>query len=135
MKKSVSREINKVTGTVIAITVRIIVTAFLALIMIRGIRYCYDFGHDIFYVKSVDPEPGRAVSITIREGTDTSEAAELLDKEGLIDNKISFIVQAKFFDYTIKPGRYILNTSQTSREMLEVLDAGTPDEDSTETKQ
>ena len=45
-----------------------------------------------------------------------------LPKSGLINNKLIFIIQAKFFDYEVYPGTYTLNTSMTSRDMMKAID-------------
>ena len=118
------RGINRITGAVISIGLRVIIYSFLIVALIEGVRFCYNFGHNIFYVQAVDPSPGRDVRVVIKSGTDEKDAAEMLEDLGLIDNKTSFIVQAKFFEYDIEPGTYELNTSMTSREMLELFNSG-----------
>ena len=45
----------------------------------------------------------------------------MLIKKGLIKNKATFIIQAKFYEYEVHSGTYQLNTSMTSRDILEVL--------------
>ena len=44
-----------------------------------------------------------------------------LEKDGLIHNRYSFIIQAMVYEYEIQPGTYTLNTSMTSRKILEEL--------------
>ena len=100
-----SKGIDNVTKNVIKVSMRLIIYALMILVMIKGATMAYSFGHGIFYAASVEPPPGR-------------------DIEGLIVSKFSFEVQAKFFEYKIKPGNYILNTSQTSRQILDILNVG-----------
>ena len=119
-----TKNINKVTGTVISASGRLIIYAIMLIIAIKGASMAYTFGHDIFYASSVDTTPGTDIEITIDEGTGTSQAAKLLKKEGLINNELSFEVQSKFFELSITPGTYTLNTSETSRQILEDLDEG-----------
>ena len=59
--------------------------------------------------------------MTISEGETASQAADQLAEAGLIKSRYVFMVQAIFYDYTIYPGTYELNTSMTSKEMLEQL--------------
>lgn len=54
-------------------------------------------------------------------GASVSAVGKTLEKEGLINNQYSFIIQAMVYDYEIQPGDYILNTSMTSREILDIL--------------
>lgn len=96
----------------------------LILILIAGIPFAYQFGHSIFYASSVDARPGRDVDVTISEGTSFSQLADMLYDEGIIENKFSFKIQAKFFDIRMHAGEYTFNSSQTSREILEMIDDG-----------
>ncbi len=116
--------INKITGAVIAVTVRIIIILLLVTVVTRGAKTAYEFGHAIFYDSSVDEAPGRDISVEIPASMGTSEVASLLKEKGVIGNRASFIVQARFFEYDIRPGSYVLNSSKTSREILEQLEAG-----------
>ena len=69
----------------------------------------------------MEAEPGTDRTVTISEGETASQAADQLAEAGLIKSKYVFMVQAIFYDYTIYPGTYELNTSMTSKEMLEQL--------------
>ncbi len=124
-----TRQINKITSTVILISIRVVVIAVLIVVTGKGIKAAYSFGHSIFYAESAEEAPGRDITVTIREGTDEKEAGEILFNKGLIKNKYSIIVQAKFFDYKVTPGTYTFNTSQTSREILKQLNEGPPAEE------
>lgn len=121
--------INKLVTTAIAIAVRVIVYSLLAVVIIKGSEISYNFGHEIFYVSSVDEAPGRDVSVRIPKDADAMDTAEQLESLGLIKNEASFYVQCWFFQYDINPGTYTLNTSMTPREMLELIDTG-PESDS-----
>ena len=120
--------VNKMIRTAVAIAVRVIVYSLLAVAIIKGSQVAYNFGHEIFYISSVEEAPGRDVSIRISKGETATDVAEELEDKGLIKNRASFYVQCWFFEYDINPGTYVLNTSMTPREMLELIDAG-PDTD------
>ena len=47
-----TREINKVTGTIIRVSWKLIVYAVVALFLYEGITRGYAFGHDIFFFVS-----------------------------------------------------------------------------------
>ena len=120
--------VNKMIRTAVAIAVRVIVYSLLTVAIIKGSQVAYNFGHEIFYISSVEEAPGRDVSIRISKGETATDVAEELEDKGLIKNRASFYVQCWFFEYDINPGTYVLNTSMTPREMLELIDAG-PDTD------
>ena len=104
------------------------VTSFLGRIviyvMLLGIPFSFQFGHSIFYASSVDSPPGRNVEMTIEDGMSFGKLADKLYESGVIGNKLSFEIQAKFFDIRMHTGEYTFNTSQTSREILEMIDEG-----------
>lgn len=122
--------VNRMISTALAIAVRVIVYSLLTVAIIKGSQVAYNFGHEIFYISSVDEAPGRDVSISIAKGETATDVAEVLEDKGLIKNRASFYVQCWFFEYYINPGTYVLNTSMTPRDMLELIDAG-PDTEST----
>lgn len=111
-----------------------IVIYILILILIAGIPFSYQFGHSIFYGSSVDSYPGRNIEVTIDESTSFSQLADILYSDGIIENKFSFEIQAKFFDIRMHTGDYIFNSSQTSREILEMIDDGTSESNSNDNK-
>ena len=101
-----------------------IVTYILVLIMLVGIPFSYQFGHSIFYASSVDSPPGNNVQVNITDGMNFDELADILYDKGVIENKFSFKIQAKFFEIRMHAGDYTFNTSQTTRQMLEMIDDG-----------
>lgn len=101
-----------------------IVIYIMLLIMLVGIPFSFQFGHSIFYASSVDSPPGRNVEMTIEDGMSFGKLADKLYESGVIGNKLSFEIQAKFFDIRMHSGEYTFNTSQTSRQILELIDDG-----------
>lgn len=125
-----SRKVGKVTSGVLSAIIKLIVYILILLILVRGGIFAYRFGYDIFYAQAMDkPENAKEVTVRIPEGSDAAQAADILMDAGLIDNKISFIIQARFFELKINPGEYTFSTSETSRKMLEVLDDGVTKEE------
>lgn len=127
-----TKEINKITGAVIAISTRLIVIALVILLLYEGVTRGYEFGHEIFYASAVEPEPGKDKPVTIGEGASVVQTAKLLKDNGLITNEYSFIIQAEFFDYKVNPGNYTLNTSMTSREILQMMNENTEEKEEDE---
>lgn len=116
-----TKDINRVTGAIIGISFRLIIYAIAILLIYEGAVKGYEFGHEIFYASSVEEAPGRDMEINVEAGTSVSSVGKELEKDGLINNRYSFIIQAMVYKYEIQPGVYTLNTSMTSREILDVL--------------
>ena len=116
-----TKDINRVTGTIIGISFRLILYALAILLIYKGATRGYEFGHEIFYASAMAAAPGRDMEIQVEAGASVSAVGKTLEKEGLINNQYPFIIQAMVYDYEIQPGDYILNTSMTSREILDIL--------------
>ncbi|MFR1831710.1 MAG: endolytic transglycosylase MltG [Lachnospiraceae bacterium] len=116
-----TKDINKVTGAIIGISFRLIIYAIAILLLYEGATKGYEFGHEIFYASSMEGAPGRDMEITLEPGASVSSVGKRLEKQGLINNQYSFIIQAMVYEYEIQPGTYTLNTSMTSREILDML--------------
>ena len=68
------------------------------------------------------------ITVTIPDGQKDSDTIHKLKKDGLIDNELAMRVQMKFYDYEIQPGTYTLNTSMSSKKMLQILNEKTEEE-------
>lgn len=126
-----TKDINKVTGAIIGISFRLIIYAIAILLIYEGVVKGYEFGHEIFYASSMEEAPGRDMEINVEAGTSVSSVGKELEKDGLINNRYSFIIQAMVYEYEIQPGVYTLNTSMTSREILDVLSTASESEEET----
>ena len=126
-----TKDINKVTGAIIGISFRLIIYAIAILLIYEGSVKGYEFGHEIFYASSMEEAPGRDMEINVEAGISVSSVGKELEKDGLINNRYSFIIQAMVYEYEIQPGVYTLNTSMTSREILDVLSTASESEEET----
>lgn len=117
----ITKEINAITGTIIGISGKLIVYALVILLLVEGMSRGYAFGHEVFYATAMEPEPGTRYSLTIPEDQKPADVAKLLKDTGLIRNEYAVRIQMRFYDYKIYPGTYELNTSMTSKEILQVL--------------
>lgn len=126
-----TREINKITTTIISISVKLMVYALIILLLYEAVARGYAFGHEIFFAEAVDEAPGQDMVVRIDSKESVSDAAQLLAHKGLIKSEFAFIFQSRFYDYeTIYPGTYTLNTSMTSKEILQLLNEKPETEDS-----
>lgn len=117
----IARGINKITGTIIGISGKLILYALIILLLAEGISRGYAFGHEIFYAKAMEEAPGTDKALTVLEGQSDGEIIRTLKDLGLIDNELAARIQMRFYEYEIYPGTYTLNTSMTSKEIFQAL--------------
>ena len=63
------------------------------------------------------------MTVRIQKGISATELGSLLEEKGLVDNGVLFSIQLYLssFDDKLKSGDYVLNTSQTAEEMIQIL--------------
>lgn len=118
---TVTKEINKISGTIIGISGKLILYALVLLLLAEGMSKGYAFGHEVFHSTPMEAEPGRDMVVTIGKRKEPKEVIGLLHDMGLIGNELAARVQLKFYEYEIHPGTYTLNTSMTPKEILQIL--------------
>lgn len=116
-----TKEINKITRTIISFSGKLIIYAVVLLLLFEGTTRGYEFGHEIFFATAVDQGEGTEMTVTIPRGQSAAETAHLLKQSGLIVNELAFQVQKYFYKYDIYPGTYQLSTAMTSKEILQLL--------------
>lgn len=130
-----TREINKITMAIIRISVKLMVYALIILLLYEAVIRGYAFGHAVFFAEAVDSPPGKTVTVQMSGEESVSQAAKKLAGKGLIKSEFAFLFQSKFYDYdTIYPGSYELNTSMTSKEILQILNEDPQDEKGIESR-
>lgn len=117
-----TREINRITTAIISISLRLLVCALLLFLLYEGVTEGYRFGHAIFSPEAVSAPPGREQSWVVKEGASLLEISKELEEADLILDAYVFVVQAKLYHYTPSSGVYVLNSSMTSKEILQQLD-------------
>jgi UPF0755 protein len=124
-----TKEINKVTGTIIVLSWKLIVYAVVIMIFYEGITRGYQFGHDVFYSTAVAEAPGVNMRVTIGEGEKLGDIAVALERGGLVKNRYAFLIQSIFYEYggsenPVEAGTFLLNNSMTSKEIIIMLRDG-----------
>ena len=132
-----TREINKVTGTIIRVSWKLIVYAVVALLLYEGVTRGYAFGHDIFSSSAMASKPGVDMRVTIKDDEEVADIGVALEKAGVIKSRYAFIIQSIFYDYgssdhPVEAGTYLLNNSMTSKEIILALREGVEEEDTEE---
>ncbi len=132
MSKSKSGQTKKGQTKAIRILMNIsigILTIGIALVfysvVVYGLKkvsnYSYDFSYQIFGNVSIEAAPGRDVKVTVLKGESTMNIAKKLEDAKLIVDKNSFYLKAQLKKSEIMPGTFVLNTSMTYDEILNVI--------------
>lgn len=97
-------------------------------------EYAYTYGYSIVSDAAMAPKPGKDIRITLTSEMSVKEASQLLERRGLIRDANIFRIQLKInkYDDRLKPGDYMLNTSMTPKELMQVLAGEAKDEDEEE---
>lgn len=102
---------------------KIIIGALLVLLLLEGVRTSFAFGRAIFYQKPAEVAPGTDREIVLEQGENLEDLAKTLAGEGLIRSELPFVIQGKLYETELYPGSYTLNTSMTTKEILEKIGA------------
>ncbi len=83
----------------------------------------YSMGYRILTEEPMDKAPGRDVIVEVEKGVSPLTLGKNLEEKGLIRNAYLFVIQMKLSAYAnkVQPGVYTLSTSQTAREMLQIM--------------
>ena len=109
-------------------TGRLVFYALVLVLLVLGVRKTYEFGHDIFYAPGMEALPGTEKTVTLDGTESVADVGKLLEDAGLIRDHVAFSIQAKCYDYEVKKGSFSLNTSQSSKEIINILDEETKKE-------
>ena len=122
-----ARKAVRRTGS-ICIKVAVFILICLGLVYLGQTTYQYT--HAVFSEAAMEEKPGRNVKITIPEDVSSKKFAEVLEKNGLIENAVVFQIQMKMesFGETVKAGTYELNTSMKPSEIFKILSEANEDE-------
>lgn len=111
---------NKTLYKWIRIAFTILLVVVLVFATVKLSTKAYDFGYRVFTEAPMDEKPGVNVEVTVETGMSASDIGELLESKGLVRDADLFLVQYKLSAYSgeLKAGTYMLNTSQTAKEMM-----------------
>lgn len=125
---------QKAIVAVILFLFRTLVVILVILGIIRLGEYAYAYGYSIVSNAAMEPEPGRDIGIVLTDDMDTKEVAALLKRRGLIEDETIFRIQLIInkHEEDLKPGNYVLNTSMTPKEMMQVLSGEAQEEEEEE---
>ena len=102
---------------------KILFYVLVVIVMIYLGKKAYTFGYAVFHQVPMAEEPGQAVTVIIPEESSVYDIGKALERKGLIQDAVIFVMQERLSSYhgDLKAGTYLLNTSQTANEMMEIL--------------
>lgn len=125
----VTKEINKISMAVISISTKLVIYVLLVVLLVVGAKKGYEFGHSIFYAPAMEAEPGTEKVLTLNGDESLHEVGQKLERAGLIRDSKAFAIQAICYGYEVKKGEFQLNTSLSSKEIINLLGEDTEDEE------
>ena len=128
-------KVRDVIFAVLETIIKVVVTVFIVYYVYQGAMLAYEYGYRIFTEPAMTTEEeGWDVTVTITPGKSAHEIGELLQGKGLVRDANIFFLQNLLSEYKdeLVPGSYVLKTSMTAKEMMEIMAAGPEDTESTE---
>lgn len=115
---------------VLGMVCRVAVAVLAIVLVYKGAVTAYDYGYRVFQEPPVAEKPGADVQVEITVGKSALQIGEILESKGLIRDAKLFYVQNLLSHYKdkLRAGVYILNTSMTMEEMMQIMSATEPDE-------
>lgn len=109
--------------SVAVVLLRIAVFTYLVLAIWDLGEISYSYCYRVIVQTAMEKEPGRDISISYTKNMDIKELALLLEKKGLVEDATIFQWQLKVnkYDKKLESGSYILNTSMTPEQMMQIL--------------
>lgn len=117
----ITKEINRISIAVISLSGKLVFYALVIVLLYLGAKRGYEFGHSIFDSPGVEAAPGTNRTIVLEGDETVGEVAAMLEDAGLILDRSAFTIQAYCYEYEVNAGTYVLNTSQSSKELIGIL--------------
>jgi len=127
-KRTGGKKANRVTAAVIETALKVIFYTVAVMLFFACAKKAYAFGYEVFNQEAMAEAPGVDKTFVVEEGMGDQACMEALEQSGLIRNALTARIQKLFFGFEIYPGTYTLNTSMTTKEILEILDEKPPEE-------
>ena len=114
---------SKIVLSVVNGVLSVLMFVLILFLIARAGNAAYDLGYRIFTENDEEKAPGRDVSVRIYDKMSEIELGSLLEEKGLVENGLLFAIQFRLssYDNKVKSGKYTLNTSQTSEEIIQFL--------------
>ena len=121
MVNSRRKSFRSFTEILLSFSLRILFLIGLLYLILQGVKIAYGYGHGLLYERAMEKEPGREITLEIKQGESAGEIADELKRLGLIDNTQAFVLKAKLYHTSLLPGSYTLSTAMTQLQMLDFI--------------
>ena len=121
MVNSRRKSFRSFTEILLSFSLRILFLIGLLYLILQVVKIAYGYGHGLLYERAMEKEPGREITLEIKQGESAGEIADELKGLGLIDNTQAFVLKAKLYHTSLLPGSYTLSTAMTQLQMLDFI--------------
>lgn len=122
--------LKRTSQNMMKISVKTAVGVAMLVVLVVLARNGYKFGQAVFSEEGYEAKPGTDVTISFTGNESKMDIAEKLEEEGVIRDKLVFYIQELFYTsgksvnkekYKITAGDYIVNSSQSGEEIIDIL--------------
>ena len=119
-----------VVVSVFSTVFKIVAAIVIVMLVYKWSMSAYEYGQRVFNEPPVAVGEGRDVTVTVNQGDTVKEISKLLEEAGLIRDAELFVVQEMLSEYKdkMKPGTYVLSTSMTTEEMMQIMSKNVEEE-------
>ena len=116
-------ENSKLMLNILYSALSILIIVLIVFVLLKAGDVAYDLGYRVFTEPALEKAPGRDLKVKVKKGMSALELGNLREEKRLVDNGFLFAIQLQISDYKdkLKAGEYTLNTSQTAKEMMQVM--------------
>lgn len=111
----------KITSFVLRLLLTIVFYILIVILIINVSKAAYDFTYQLYGPVRAEAPPGTTIYFQIKKGESTMDIASKLELNLAIKNKMAFYVKTKLQNLNIMPGTYIINSSMTYDEILDII--------------
>lgn len=111
----------KISSLIFRLLLNLTFIILIVLFVVNGSKKAFNFTYQLYGPVTVDQEPGRDIPIRINKGESSMDIAGKLELNRVIVDKYSFYFKVKLQNKVIIPGTYIINSSMTYDEILDII--------------
>ena len=121
--------LKKTSSAILSTSIKIVVYMLVAVGIYVILSGAFSFGELIFSENGMAAKGnGTEIQVTIPKDASSKEVGDILKKNGLIENSYAFVIQVMLYEADIVPGKYVLNTEENPKEIIEILSGVTKDQ-------
>ncbi len=122
--------LKKTSSAILSTSIKIVVYMLVAVGIYVILSGAFSFGELVFSENGMAAKGnGTEIQVTIPKDASSKEVGDILKKNGLIENSYAFVIQVMLYEADIVPGKYVLNTEENPKEIIEILSGVTKDQE------